>query len=315
MLAILTSFASCVYYLQHEEKSFLLWMRSTNQIYTGDEYHFRLGIFLSNSRLVKEHNKQNKKYTLSLNKFSAYTPSEYKSLLNIRVKPQKRQTIKSVSTPTTDSVDWRDKNVVNPIEDMSSCGASWAFSAVQALESNYAIYSNNLQKFSEQEQIDCVTSCQGCSGGDAEVTFQNVIDNGGYVCLKKDYSYTGSQGTCKFDQYDHFGPVISSIVDIQMDDENDLAEKIEQMGPAAAIIDASHFSFQLYTQGIYDEPSCSADVLNLAVGVVGFGVENGIKYWIVKNAWGTYWGERGYIRMIWLNNQCGIASWASIPRP
>ena len=49
------------------------------------------------------------------------------------------------------------------------------------------------KKFSEQKQIDCVTSCQGYSGVDAEVTFQNVNED------------SGSHGTCKFDQYDHFG--------------------------------------------------------------------------------------------------------------
>lgn len=71
MFAFLASLISCAFYFKHEEKSFLSWMRSTNQFFTGDEYHFRFGIFLANSRFVKEHNKCNNKFTLTLNKFSA----------------------------------------------------------------------------------------------------------------------------------------------------------------------------------------------------------------------------------------------------
>ena len=56
MFALLTSLASCILYSKHEEKSFISWMRSTNQFYSGDEYHLRFGIFMTNLRLIKEFN-------------------------------------------------------------------------------------------------------------------------------------------------------------------------------------------------------------------------------------------------------------------
>ena len=52
----LVSFATAALYSAHEEKSFVAWMRDSNQLYTGDEYQARLGIYLTNSRLVQEHN-------------------------------------------------------------------------------------------------------------------------------------------------------------------------------------------------------------------------------------------------------------------
>ena len=87
------------------------------------------------------------------------------------------------------------------------------------------------------------------------------------------------------------------------------------MGVASICIDASQTSFQLYAGGIYDEPSCSSFWVDHAVGCVGYGTEDGIDYWIVRNSWGSDWGEDGYIRMIRnKGDQCGEASTAVVPR-
>ena len=83
MISLFATFVSSVYYLQHEEKSFLSWMRLTNQFYTGDEYRIRFGIFLTNSRYVKEFNSGNKKFRVTLNKFAALTPSEYRAYFGL----------------------------------------------------------------------------------------------------------------------------------------------------------------------------------------------------------------------------------------
>ena len=74
-------------------------------------------------------------------------------------------------------------------------------------------------------------------------------------------------------------------------------------------IDAGFWDFQAYTSGIYDNPDCTSASLNHAVGLVSYGTENGIDYWIVRNSWGKDWGDEGYIKMIRnKNNQCGVAS-------
>ncbi|KAK8840809.1 hypothetical protein M9Y10_027631 [Tritrichomonas musculus] len=312
MFIIFSTLASCAFYLQHEEKSFLSWMRLTNQFFTGDDYHLRFGIYLSNLRRVKEHNAAHKSFRVGMNKFAALTPSEYRSLLGVRITLSNFQSQKNSKSMNLESIDWRDKGVVSPISDQGSCGSCWAFSAIQSIESVNAISSGQLRKFSEQNIVDCVNTCSGCNGGLMTDAYQYVIDHqGGQFVLEDDYKYTARDGNCRFDECPHIG-TISKYVNIIEGDEDDLYEKV-QLGPVAVAIDASTWSFTLYKEGIYDEPLCSPTNLDHGVGCVGFGTENGVSYWIVRNSWGTSWGEQGYMKLIRKNNQCGIASMATFP--
>jgi len=297
----------------HEEKAFLSYMRETNNFFTGDEYHFRLGIFLQNKRLVQEFNRGDRTFKVALNKFSHYTQAEYKAILGNKVNFEKRAS-KPSNVKAPESFDWRTKNVVNPIKDQGQCGSCWAFSAVQAQESQYAITYGTLYSLSEQNIVDCVTSCYGCNGGWSSKAYDYVIEyQDGLFMLEDDYPYTAQTGTCKFDKSKGVAK-IQSYISIAEGSETDLAEKVASKGVASIAIDASNWSFQLYSTGIYDEPQCSSYDLDHAVGCVGYGSENGINYWIVRNSWGTSWGEEGYIRMVKdKNNQCGEASEAIIP--
>lgn len=98
-------------------------------------------------------------------------------------------------------------------------------------------------------------------------------------------------------------------------DESILQLAVAQQ-PVSVAIDASGPLFQLYSGGIFNG-YCGTS-LNHGVAAVGYGNENGTKYWIVKNSWGAEWGENGYIRLprdIEFNTAgaCGITKMASIP--
>ncbi|OHT08398.1 Clan CA, family C1, cathepsin L-like cysteine peptidase [Tritrichomonas foetus] len=313
MLSLLLSLVECTYYMPFEEKSFLSWMRNTNQFYVGNEYQLRFGIFLSNARYVQEHNAGDSKFTVSLNKFAALTPSEYKVMLGYKTGMKAEKVSRGMKKPNVDSIDWREKGVVNEIKDQAACGSCWAFSAIQAAESAYAISTGTLESYSEQNLVDCVQGCYGCSGGLMDYAYKYIIDRQkGKMILESDYVYTALDGVCKFAQFQTVGNVASFLY-IAENDEEDLAANVETHGPVAVAIDASHQSFQLYKSGIYDEPECSATFLNHGVGCIGFGSDNDTKYWIVRNSWGLTWGEEGYIRIIRKDNRCGIAASACFP--
>ena len=88
-----------------------------------------------------------------------------------------------------------------------------------------------------------------------------------------------------------------------MDLDNDLVRLIpNEPSPSS--------SLQFYSHGIYDEPDCSPQALDHGVLAVGYGPG----YFLVKNSWGTPWGDQGYVKMTRNGqNQCGIASSASYP--
>jgi len=84
---------------------------------------------------------------------------------------------------------------------------------------------------------------------------------------------------------------------------NNLAAFVERQ-PVAVAVDATNWS--TYQSGVF---SNCAENLNHGVLAVGYSLNN---YWIVRNSWGTSWGQNGYIQVSWTNN-CGIDNSASVP--
>lgn len=286
-------------------------MRQYKLLFTGEEYHFRLGIFLSQARYVKEFNGQQHSFKVGLNAFSTYTRSEYKAMLGFKKGTDHVNTIQKTKTnkAAPDSIDWRDAGIVNPIKDQGQCGSCWAFSAIQVVESFYANTQGTLYSLAEAQLVDCVLTCFGCDGGNSDwALFWVRTFQSGKFNLEADYPYVPKGGLCKFKKSTAVASA-GKTVKVKANSEDDLKDKVGTVGVASIAIDASHNSFQAYQSGIYNEPACSSSSLDHAVGAIGYGTEDGVDYWLVRNSWGVDWGINGYIKMSRnKKNQCGVAA-------
>lgn len=298
-----------------EERQFLQWMRTNNKMYVGDDYHLRLGIFISNARYCQQFNKRkDRTFTVGINKFSCHTPAEYKSILGGHLSQTtklEKSTISKSTKTAPDSLDWREKGIVNPIKDQGSCGSCWAFSTITTSEGAYALTSGQLLQFSEQNLVDCVKTCYGCNGGWQDKGLDYILQSqNGQFNTEADYPYTAQDGKCSYQPEKAIGK-ITKYVKIESGNEDDLKEKVATYGVVAISISAGNTPFMAYWGGILDDDSCL--YVDHAVATVGYGSEDGVDFWIVRNSWGTTWGEQGYCRMIRnKNNKCFVASSAFV---
>lgn len=107
--------------------------------------------------------------------------------------------------------------------------------------------------------------------------------------------------------------VIGGSVNISLS-ETDLQIALFEHGPISVAFNVMD-DFVEYESGIYSNSTCANGPMdvNHAVVAVGYGTENGIDYWIIKNSWSANWGEQGFFRMQRGVNMCGIVNCNSYP--
>jgi C1A family cysteine protease len=89
------------------------------------------------------------------------------------------------------------------------------------------------------------------------------------------------------------------------------------LGPVSIAIEADTAVFQSYSSGVITSAKCGT-TLDHGVLITGYGVENNVKYWLVKNSWGPSWGLNGYVKIGRSDSTndagiCGVAMEASFP--
>lgn len=204
------------------------------------------------------------------------------------------------------SLDWRESGVVTPVRDQGNCGSCWAFATTGALESQAAMRLSSLADLSEQVMVSCGGSSVGnCNGGYIEGASDFIRDTGLPIedCFPYIHQDTACSGAaCPTWKTDgtygitgwHWVATSSPTVDA-------IKAALNSYGPLVTTMDV-YSDFYNYQSGIYKVVSRTYEGGH-AVLIVGYDDTN--QCFIVKNSWGTNWGESGYFRIGYnqLNNR------------
>eukprot|EP00088_Acartia_fossae_P009458 TRINITY_DN14583_c0_g1_i1.p1 TRINITY_DN14583_c0_g1~~TRINITY_DN14583_c0_g1_i1.p1 ORF type:complete len:353 (+),score=35.20 TRINITY_DN14583_c0_g1_i1:144-1061(+) len=221
-----------------------------------------------------------------------------------------------------DSFDWRNVNGVNYVSEVRNqggCGSCYAFSSMGMLESRVKVLTKNSKSpvFSTQDVVSCSKLSQGCDGGFPYLVAGRYGKDFGVVDEECN-PYNGTDSVCSTKKclrhytarYQYVGGYYGAC------NEYEMKKALVKNGPLSVSFEV-YDDFMMYKRGVYHHTNLLTSsgfqpfqLTNHAVLLVGYGVEekSGEKYWIVKNSWGTEWGEDGYFRIRRGVDECAIES-------
>lgn len=315
------------------EDAFHTYIREFGRTYLpgSPEYIERLGLFTQRKLAVDAQNGMaDRLWTAGINAHSDRHGTELKRLLGDDG-PRKnygvsgsgsislRQEGNGSQVLARECTKWLDLDAVKDIQNQESCGSCWALSAITVLRSHSEI-AKKPRSFSAQELVDCVVNKHhcggsgGCRGATVEHALDYVMRNG--LATKEESPYYAVRSVCEKpsrkqeqDMDELFRPKLhkASVSDASRSfgmvgwerlPENKyepILHAVSEKGPVAVSVAAT--GWFSYSQGIFDGCSLNA-VINHAVNLIGYGEEDGTKYWLIQNAWGTGWGENGKMRLL-----------------
>jgi cathepsin B len=221
---------------------------------------------------------------------------------------------------------WPSCSTMKEIRNQKHCGSCWAFGAVESMSDRQCVHKNEVVRLSAEDMNSCskstFTRCGSCNGGQPGCAWTYWVQTG--VVSEDCYYYTAGNDSsmvtpeCKkrctgntalnWDQDKRKGKKNYVVTG-----EANMMTELSTNGPFEVAFQV-YSDFMSYSSGIYTHTSGGYEGGH-AVKLLGYGAENGVKYWLCANSWDVTWGEQGYFRIRRGNNECSIESqaWAGIP--
>jgi C1A family cysteine protease len=308
------------------------WVNNFKISFENEEHYASIfNKWTNNNKFIEEINSRNLSYQLGHNQFSGMDETDFMKYLGLSRVLMMNSDFTEHSTKrrvfgvkTLELVNWVSAGAVSPVKNQGQCGSCWSFSSTGALEGAYFNKYGKLISFSEQQLVDCDNfrnggKDMGCKGGLMDNAFAWIGGNGG-LCSESDYPYvsgeTAKNGVCQTSCSLVKNSAIKEFVDIIKSSDEEMMDAISQQ-PVSIAIQADQREFQLYKSGVFTG-TCGTN-LDHGVLLVGYGELDGLDYYLVKNSWGTSWGDAGYIKLgrgDKYNNgdgQCGLLLQGSYP--
>jgi KDEL-tailed cysteine endopeptidase len=222
------------------------------------------------------------------------------------------------STPVPGSYSLRGH--AGPVDDQGTCGSCWDFSLTGVLRGTWIMAGKDPGRLSYNYLLNCATTQQGCNGGDFPAAAYFVSPQGA-PAYGSDGTYTGVDGSCV-----QATPVASTVSYVMLGNDEgnfpnsptpsfqDIAYAVGVLHQPVSIDVAVDNNWENYASGVYNKCTDEkvADI-NHMVAIEGYSCETsvdssgncvfdangnlpaGVGTWIIRNSWGTDWGDAGYI--------------------
>lgn len=205
------------------------------------------------------------------------------------------------------------------------CGACWAVATMSALSDRIKLLRKRAFpdiQLSSQVLLDCVVNHTtnvsfGCEGGDSMSAYSWLLTHGvpdetcmNYIAINQSCSAINTCRTCAPKGVGCSAVENPKLYHItahgEIAGEDNMLAEIYARGPITCAIAVTP-AFEQYTQGVFVDTT-GDKTLNHLISIVGWGFDQGVKYWIVRNSWGTYWGEGGWAKVLRGEDNLGIES-------
>jgi len=322
------------------------YLKGHGKSYGLEEHEVRKSTFAKNKLLVEELNQKHAgRTTFKANRFMDLTKEEIMSFRggknkgsskNRRTEEHQKyvrshKTVGTMQLPT--HFDWRTEmpGSQSPVKDQGVCGSCWAYGGFEPIESILAIHSKNkLVVLPEQFMVDCTWTNNtgssgtnsGCDGGDSDIGVLEIVRKyGGVIPSAQAYgSYLSVNGYCKDINTMEVGAKVTGWVDVAKRNDDQLMHALVTQGPISVGIQVPD-DMLYYDTGVLTSTQCkhNAPDIDHAVVVSGYGTQPGLgtdpdqDYWLIRNSWSTYWGDRGYIKIARGDLDCCVSCEAGYP--